>query len=68
MLAFFFDCPQPLSLSEFCPDDSGIECGTESGLEQVYNGIDSRCRSRRPLIVTTNLTLNELQHPQDIAL
>ena len=31
------------------------------------NVIDSRYRSRKPLIVTTNLTLEELQHPEDTA-
>ena len=41
--------------------------GTEYGLEQVYNVIDSRYRSRKPLIVTTNLSLTELQNPQDTA-
>ena len=34
-------------------DDFGMERGTEYGLEQVYNVIDSRYRSRKPLIVTT---------------
>ena len=29
--------------------------------------IDSRYRSGRPLIVTTNLPLNDLQSPQDMA-
>lgn len=48
-------------------DDFGMERGTEYGLEQVYNVIDSRYRSRRPLIVTTNLTLSELQNPIDRA-
>ena len=48
-------------------DDFGMERGTEYGLEQVYNVIDSRYRSRRPLIVTTNIPLNDLQHPQDTA-
>lgn len=48
-------------------DDFGMERGTEYGLEQVYHVIDSRYRSGRPLIVTTNLTLHELQHPQDTA-
>ena len=38
-----------------------------TGLEQVYNVIDSRYRSGRPLIVTTNLTLEDLQHPEDTA-
>jgi len=48
-------------------DDFGMERGTEYGLEQVYNVIDSRYRSRRPLIVTTNIPLHDLQHPLDTA-
>ena len=48
-------------------DDFGMERGTEYGLEQVYNVIDSRYRSRKPLIVTTNLTLDSLQNPLDTA-
>jgi DNA replication protein DnaC len=48
-------------------DDFGMERGTEYGLEQVYNVIDSRYRSRKPLIVTTNLSLDTLQNPQDTA-
>ena len=48
-------------------DDFGMERGTEYGLEQVYNVIDSRYRSQKPLIVTTNLTLEELQNPEDTA-
>lgn len=48
-------------------DDFGVERGTEYALEQIYNIIDSRYRSRKPLIVTTNLTLTELKNPQDTA-
>ena len=48
-------------------DDFGMERGTEYALEQVYNVVDSRYRSRKPLIVTTNLTLDEIRHPQDTA-
>ena len=48
-------------------DDFGIERGTEYALEQIYNIVDSRYRSRKPLIVTTNLTLDKLRHPQDTA-
>ena len=48
-------------------DDFGMERGTEYGLEQVYNVIDSRYRSKKPLIVTTNLSLDALQNPQDTA-
>lgn len=43
-------------------DDFGMERGTEYALEQIYNIIDSRYRSRKPLIVTTNLTLTELKN------
>ena len=48
-------------------DDFGMERDTGYGLEQVYSVIDSRYRSRRPLIVTTNIPLHDLQHPQDTA-
>ena len=48
-------------------DDFGMERGTAYALEQVYNVVDSRYRSRKPLIVTTNLTLDEIRHPQDTA-
>lgn len=48
-------------------DDLGIERGTEYVLEQVYSVIDSRYRSGKPLIVTTNLTLQQLREPQDTA-
>ena len=33
----------------------------------IYNIIDSRYRSQKPLIVTTNLTLTELKNPQNTA-
>ena len=56
-------CRAPLLILDYF----GIERGTEYGLEQVYNVIDSRYRSRRPLIVTTNLSLQDLQHPLDTA-
>ena len=48
-------------------DDFGMERDTGYGLEQVYNVIDSRYRSKRPLIVTTNLTLDELNNAPDTA-
>lgn len=48
-------------------DDFGMERGTEYALEQFYNIVDSRYRSRKPLIVTANLTLDEIRHPQDTA-
>ena len=48
-------------------DDFGMERGTEYALEQIYNIVDSRYRSRKPLIVTTNLTLDEIRYLQDTA-
>ena len=48
-------------------DDFGMERGTDYGLEQVFNVIDSRYRSGKPLIVTTNLTLDDLRNPEDTA-
>ena len=48
-------------------DDLGIERGTEYILEQVYSVIDGRYRSGKPLIITTNLSLKEMQEPCDVA-
>ncbi|MDE5823234.1 MAG: ATP-binding protein [Lachnospiraceae bacterium] len=48
-------------------DDLGMERSTEFALEQVFNVIDTRYRSKKPLIVTTNLTLDELKNPCDLA-
>ncbi len=55
-------CAYPLLIL----DDFGMERGTEYGLEQVYNVIDTRCRVGKPLIVTTNLPLSDLRHPGDL--
>jgi DNA replication protein DnaC len=48
-------------------DDLGAERNSEFALEQVFSVIDSRYRSKKPLIITTNLTLDELKHPTDLA-
>lgn len=47
-------------------DDFGMERNTGFALEQIYNVIDTRYRSGKPLIVTTNLTLDQLHNPADI--
>lgn len=47
-------------------DDFGMERQTEYALEQVFNIIDARCRSGKPLIITTNLSLKELHNPKDL--
>ncbi|MCI6766278.1 MAG: ATP-binding protein [Lachnospiraceae bacterium] len=56
-------CSYPLLII----DDFGMERGTEYGLEQIYSVIDGRYRSKKPLIVTTNLTLTELRSAADTA-
>lgn len=48
-------------------DDLGMERNSEFALEQVFYVIDSRYRRGLPMIVTTNLTLDELKHPADLA-
>lgn len=48
-------------------DDFGMERQTEYAREQVFGIIDGRYLSRKPLIVTTNLSLQELKHPADLA-
>ena len=48
-------------------DDLGVERNSEFAREQVFSVIDSRYRSKLPMIVTTNLTLEELQHPEDLS-
>lgn len=47
-------------------DDLGAERSTDFALEKVYNIIDSRYRARKPMILTTNLTLTQMQSAGDI--
>ena len=46
-------------------DDFGTERESEYGMEIIYEIIDRRYISRKPLIVTTNLPLSTLQNPTD---
>ena len=48
-------------------DDLGVERSTEYAMEQMFFVIDSRFRSRKPMIITTNLKLSELKNPPDLA-
>ena len=36
-------------------------------MEQMFTVIDSRYQSKKPLIVTTNLKLEEIKNPPDLA-
>lgn len=47
-------------------DDLGAERKTEYMAEMVFNIIDSRYRSGLPMIITTNLTAEELKKPQEV--
>lgn len=47
-------------------DDLGAERNTDYAQEKVYNVIDSRIRSGKPMILTTNLTLDQMMESQDI--
>lgn len=44
-------------------DDLGVERDTGYAAEQIFAVIDARCRSRLPLIVTTNLTPKDMATP-----
>ena len=46
-------------------DDLGVERKTDFGYEIVFSVIDQRYISGKPLIVTTNLTRQELDSPND---
>ncbi len=48
-------------------DDLGIERSTPYALEQVWNVIDCRYKSGKPLIITTNLLLTQFKNGEDIA-
>jgi DNA replication protein DnaC len=47
-------------------DDLGAERGTDYALEKVYNIVDSRYRRSLPMILTTNLTMDEMKRETDI--
>ena len=47
-------------------DDFGMERQTDYAREQVFHLLDSRYLARKPMIVTTNLSLQELKSPRDL--
>lgn len=48
-------------------DDLNAERKTEYMQEIVFNVIDSRCRANLPIIITTNLTREQLLNPEDLS-
>ncbi len=46
-------------------DDLGAERNTDYALEKIYNIIDSRYRSKKPMLLTTNLTIDEMKREID---
>ena len=48
-------------------DDFGMERQTDYAREQVFNIIDGRYLTKRPLIITTNLSLQEMKTTTELA-
>ena len=46
-------------------DDLGAERKSDYMQELIFNIVDSRCRSGKPMIVTTNLTGEEMRKPEN---
>lgn len=47
-------------------DDLGAERRSEYAQEQVFNVIDARYRAKLPMIITTNLSIDEIKKPDSI--
>jgi DNA replication protein DnaC len=47
-------------------DDLGVERKSDYALENLFTIIDERYKSNKPLIITTNLTLEQLENPEKI--
>lgn len=48
-------------------DDLGTERQSAYALQLMYDVVDARYNDRKPLIVTTNLSLSDLKNPSDMA-
>lgn len=48
-------------------DDLGAERNSAFALEQVFDVVDRRVQAKLPMIVTTNLTIDELKHPEGVS-
>lgn len=47
-------------------DDLGVERNTSYAMEQMFQVVDRRYRSCKPLIVTTNLSLEQMKNAPDV--
>lgn len=47
-------------------DDLGAERGTEFALERVHSLIDTRISANKPMIVTTNIDINDMGNCTDL--
>ena len=47
-------------------DDLGVESHSDYRMEGLFNVIDRRVRSGKPMIITTNLTIKEMDDTQDL--
>lgn len=47
-------------------DDLGVESHSEYRMEGLFNVIDRRVRSGKPMIITTNLTIKEMDETQNL--
>lgn len=47
-------------------DDLGTERGSDMALETIFLVIDERYKAKKPLIVTTNLSVDALKNPEDL--
>lgn len=48
-------------------DDLGVESHSEYRMEGLFNVIDRRVRSGKPMIITTNLTVKEMDETRDLS-
>lgn len=48
-------------------DDLGVERKTDFALENLFTVIDERYKSNKPLIITTNLSLEQMENPAQMA-
>lgn len=47
-------------------DDLGAERNTQYAMEKVYSFVDSRYRSKLPMLLTTNLTIQDMMNETDM--